>query len=167
MPTQKKTAKRKTASRSSSSRQTSSRSRKKTAAQKSDERVIWSAVLFVLGLLTLAFTLITGENLWLTTHNILLGAFGMAAVLVPVVLIYAAIMLAKDKEKNAVIGKVMQGIIMILVLCAAAEIFSSNTHDPKAALNKRVMDLMESGKDFKGGGLFSAVLGIPLLDLFG
>ncbi|MBQ8979239.1 MAG: DNA translocase FtsK [Oscillospiraceae bacterium] len=29
------------------------------------------------------------------------------------------------------------------------------------------MDLMESGKDFKGGGLFSAVLGIPLLDLFG
>ncbi|MBQ3919509.1 MAG: DNA translocase FtsK 4TM domain-containing protein [Oscillospiraceae bacterium] len=152
----------KTASRSSSSK-------KKTqqAQASSDNKVIWSAVLFVLGLLMLAFTVITGENLWLTMHNVLLGAFGVAAILVPFVLIYAAVMLAKDKEKNTIAGKVIQGVILILILCAAAEIFSAEKLDPTIAKNKLAMDLMEKGKSFKGGGLLSFVLGIPLLSLFG
>ena len=128
----------KTASRSSSSK-------KKTqqAQASSDNKVIWSAVLFVLGLLMLAFTVITGENLWLTMHNVLLGAFGVAAILVPFVLIYAAVMLAKDKEKNTIAGKVIQGVILILILCAAAEIFSAEKLDPTIAKNKLAMDLME------------------------
>ncbi|MBR4224081.1 MAG: DNA translocase FtsK 4TM domain-containing protein, partial [Oscillospiraceae bacterium] len=169
MPTQKKktTTKGKTTTRSKTGTSSRSNTSSKKTAKGSDDRVIWSAVLFVLGLLTLAFTLVTGEDLWLTMHNILLGAFGVASILVPVVLIYAAIMLAKDKEKNAVVGKVMQGIIMILVLSAAAEIFASDTHAPDTAFNKMVMDLMENGREFKGGGLFSIVLGIPLLKLFG
>ena len=42
---------------------------------------------------------------------------------------------------------------MQLVLSAAAEIFASDTHSSDTAFNKMVMDLMENGREFKGGGL--------------
>ena len=162
----------KTASRSSTkkttTRSTSSRNTKTASKQNdADKKVVWSAGLFICGLLIMAFTFITGENAWLRIHNTLLGAFGVAVFIVPLVMIYAAVMIATDKGRNAIIGKMVQGTLLIFIFCAAAEIFSSKGIDKNLATSKLIMDLMENGKEFKGGGLFAIVLGIPLLSLFG
>ena len=146
----------------------SSRSKKSSSKGNSgDRKVFWSALLLITGILILAFTLITGESVWYFIHNTLLGAFGVAVVLVPIVLIYASVMIGLDKEKDKVIGKVLQGAVLVILVCAAAQIFSDYTIDRSLALSKIADDLMENGKQFKGGGIFSVAVGIPLLMAFG
>ncbi|MBQ4486956.1 MAG: hypothetical protein II936_08130, partial [Oscillospiraceae bacterium] len=132
-----------------------------------DSKVLWSALLFILGILISAFTIITGESLWKDVHDVLLGAFGVGVIFVPVVLIAASVMIATDTEKNAIIGKVLQGILLIFLLCGAVQIFSAKEIDRAHAVSKMINDLIEDGRHFKGGGLFSCIFGIPLLIAFG
>ncbi len=139
----------------------------KKAAENSSDKVLWSTVLFALGVLIAAFAIIKGESVWLGIHNIILGLFGVATFLVPVVLIYAAIMIAADKSKSAISSKVMQGAILTLLFCAIIQIFFADDMDDTATLRVIVATLYENGKEFSGGGLLSIVLGLSLMALFG
>lgn len=55
-------------------RKTTSSSRSKAAQEKQEkntgDRVLWSAILFALGVLILAFTVVKGESAWNSIHNI-------------------------------------------------------------------------------------------------
>lgn len=113
-----KVAERKTTA-SSRSKQT------KQAEQESGDRVFWSAMLFALGALILAFALIKGESAWNSIHNIFLGMFGWTAFIIPFVLIYVSVMIAMDKSRQTVQGRVIQCLIIILLLSAFARIISS------------------------------------------
>lgn len=129
--------------------------------------MLWSTVIFAVGILIAAFAFIEGESAWLAIHNLILGLFGIASVLVPVVLIYASVMIATDKTRSTVAGKVIQGLVLVLLFCAVIEIFFSDPIEEGVTLGKIVTDLYENGKEFKGGGLFSIVIGVPLVKLFG
>lgn len=136
-------------------------------AKRANDRVLWSTVIFAAGILILAFLLFEGESAWLAIHNIILGLFGVGAVLVPPILIYASVMISKDTERETVSGKVAQGILLVLLCCAVIQIFFSEPIDPDITLGKLLTDLFEDGKAMHGGGLFSAVIALPLLKLFG
>ena len=136
-------------------------------AQNANDKVLWSTVLFALGVLIAAFAAIEGESAWLAVHNLILGLFGITSVLVPFVLIYASIMIAADRTRQTIAGKVIQGIILILICCAVIQIFFAEPLDPDITLGKLITDLYENGKVFRGGGFFSIVIGVPLLKLFG
>lgn len=155
---------------SSKSKSSASRSRSTKAEQEAknaNDKVLWSTVLFALGILVAAFTAVEGESAWLAVHNLILGLFGITSALVPVILIYASIMIASDKTRQTIAGKVIQGVILILISCAVIQIFFSDPFDPDITLGKIITDLYENGKAFKGGGFFSIVIGVPLLKLFG
>lgn len=136
-------------------------------AKRDNDKVLWSAVLFALGILIAAFAAVEGESAWLGVHNLILGLFGVAVVLVPPILIYASIMIASDKTRQTIAGKVIQGIVLVLISCAVIQIFFSEPFDSDITLGRIISNLYENGKNFSGGGFFAIVLGVPLLKLFG
>ncbi|MCI7767440.1 MAG: DNA translocase FtsK [Oscillospiraceae bacterium] len=156
---------------SSSGKKSSSSKGRQTKAEieskRANDRVLWSTVIFAVGILILAFLLFEGESAWLAIHNIILGLFGVGAILVPPILIYASVMISKDAERDTVSGKLAQGILLVLLCCAVIQIFFSDPINPDITFGKLLTDLFEDGKAMHGGGLFSAIIALPLLKLFG
>ena len=136
-------------------------------AKRANDRVLWSTVMFASAILLLTFLLFEGESAWLAIHNIFLGLFGVGAVLVPAILLYLSILISNDEERTTISGRLAQGIILVLICCAVIQIFFSDPIDPDITLGKLLTDLFENGKAMHGGGLFSAVVALPLLKLFG
>lgn len=162
-----KLAAKKTAA-SAKRKSTSSRSSRSTAGSKAgNDKVLWSTLLFAAAVLTLAFTVIKGESAWLAIHNFLLGMFGMTVFLVSPVMIYASFMIAREKDAQNIKGKVIQGIVLIIMLCAALQIFMVGKMSSPLKFGELIAKLFDSGKALEGGGLTSIILGIPLLALFG
>ena len=123
-------------------------------------------MLFALGALILAFALIKGESAWNSIHNIFLGMFGWTAFVVPAVLIYVSVMIAMDKSRQTVQGRVIQCFIMILLLSAFARIISG-TALPEVNLFEEISPaLYAEGKQLRGGGVMGVFIGVPLLMLF-
>ena len=155
----------------STAKKTSSSQKRPTKAEleakQANDKVLWSTVLFASGILIAAFAAVEGESAWYSVHNLILGLFGIATVLVPVILIYASIMIASDKTRATIAGKVIQGIILVLICCAVIQIFFAEPFDENVTLGKIISDLYENGKEFRGGGFFSIIIGVPLIMLFG
>lgn len=151
-------------------RKTTASSRSKAAQEKQEkntgDRVLWSAILFALGVLILAFTLIKGESAWNSIHNIFLGMFGFSVFIVPVILIYVSVMIAMDKTHQAVEGKVIQCFIIIFLLSAFVQIVSSVAIPEGNLFEEIIPTLYAEGKQLRGGGVFSVILAVPLLMLF-
>lgn len=152
-------------------RKTTASSRSKQTKQANQEqnggdRVFWSAVLFALGALILAFTLVKGESAWNSIHNIFLGMFGWTAFVVPFVLMYVSVMIAMDKSRQTVQGRVIQCFIMILLLSAFARIISSSAMPKGNLFEEMIPALYAEGKQLRGGGVMSVFVGVPLLLLF-
>lgn len=151
-------------------RKTTSSSRSKAAQEKQEknagDRVLWSAILFALGALILAFTVVKGESAWNSIHNIFLGMFGFSVFLVPVILIYVSVMIAMDRAHQAVEGKVIQCFMMIFLLSAFVQIVSSTALPEGNLFEEIIPTLYAEGKQLRGGGVFSVILAVPLLMLF-
>lgn len=141
----------------------SAQSKKENSAA---DKVLWSAVLFALGALTAAFTLIKGESAWNGIHNIFLGMFGISVFFVPFILIYVSVMIAMDKSQQTVQGKVIQCFVMIFLLSALMQIFSSSEISEGNLFEEIIPTLYSEGKQLRGGGVFSVLLAVPLLALF-
>ena len=142
----------------------------KAAAEKENEirhdKVLWSTLLFALGVLTLAFMLIPGESVWNSIHNVLLGLFGVSVFLVPVIMIYVSIMIALDKGEHYVSVRVLQCFILILLLSGFVQIVFSGELQGEKLFDEILPILFSEGKKLRGGGLLSIIIAGPLLALF-
>lgn len=138
----------------------------KAPEKAANDRVLWSAALFALGALTAAFTYIKGEAAWSSIHNIFLGMFGIAALFVPLILIYVSVMIAMDKERQAVQGKVIQCFTVIFLLSAFVQAVSAVELPEGGLFEDIIPTLYAEGKQLRGGGVFSVLLAVPLLALF-
>lgn len=134
--------------------------------QEAGDRVFWSASLFALGVLILAFAVIRGESAWNSIHNMFLGMFGFSVFLVPALLIYVSVMIAMDASRNTVQGRVIQCFIMILLLSAFVQIVSSSEIAGGNLFEETIPALYAEGKQLRGGGVMSVFIGVPLLLLF-
>lgn len=130
------------------------------------DRVLWSTVLFAAGVLAAAFTLIKGESLWNTIHNIFLGLFGVTAFLVPIVMIYASIMIAMDKTELYVSTRLVQCAAAILLLTGFVQIFFAGELQGERLFDEILPALYAEGKKLRGGGVMSIIIAGPLLALF-
>lgn len=130
------------------------------------DRVLWSTVLFAAGVLAAAFTLIKGESLWNTIHNIFLGLFGVTAFLVPIVMIYASIMIAMDKTELYVSTRLVQCAAAILLLTGFVQIFFAGELQGERLFDEILPALYSEGKKLRGGGVMSIIIAGPLLALF-
>lgn len=142
----------------------------KDAAEKENEirhdKVLWSTLLFALGVLTLAFMLIPGESVWNSIHNVLLGLFGVSVFLVPVIMIYVSIMIALDKGEHYVSVRVLQCFILILLISGFVQIVFSGELQGEKLFDEILPIMFSEGKKLRGGGLLSIIIAGPLLALF-
>lgn len=130
-----------------------------------EKRRTFSIVLFFYGLFMLFVTFIEGAGLWKTLYDFHRGMFGLSAFLYAPLVMYIAIMIAADKSQNAVITKLMQGILLILLFSGLAQILVAGDVEGKTALLK-IKGLYRDGINLKGGGLLSAIFGWSLLAAF-
>ena len=159
-----------------SARSSGSDNRKAEILKKNAERRhITSVVLFAIGVLILAFTLFgktSGEDLsaWDGIHSFIFGVFGISSFLVGPIIIYISVMISADRTKATISKRMIQLILMILLISAAAlVIFVGTTKNPEIAeptLSDTIVYAYENGIELIGGGVIGLILGAPLL-LFG
>ena len=128
---------------------------------------MWSVILFALGIFTLFLAFLAGNAGWKTLHNIFRGIFGIGAFLVPVILIYIAVLKAKQTEQNKVTSRSIISVIMLLLITAAYQIISCGTVLPegKSGLRQGIKYLYLEGQKLKSGGVVGGILGAPMLKL--
>ena len=93
------------------------------------------------------------------------GLFGVTVFLFAPMIIYVALMIASDVTQNKVIAKVVEGSVLMLLISGMAQIIQVGSVDGSSFWLKLV-GLFNDGKQLRGGGLASALLGWPLLSLF-
>ena len=132
--------------------------------------VLFAAGIFLLALACIGDAAAEKPTAWDTLHGFLFGTFGAGAFLTGPVLIYIAVMISADMTKATVAKRMMQLILLILLICAAAQvIFVGSVGDPSAenaSLGDTIGYVYDKGKLLSGGGIAGLVLGAPLL-LFG
>ncbi len=135
-------------------------------------RNIWSIFLFAAGVLLICFAFIGDisveePSMWDHIHGFLCGLFGMAVFLVGPVVIYVAVMLSADKKSSTIRAKMFQLVLIILLICAAAQvIFVGDFAEKGTDFAKTIQVVYERGTQISGGGLAGMVFGVPLM-LFG
>lgn len=136
-----------------------------TAVRERENRRFWSYILFFFGILELLITFVEGDGLWKWLHELNRGLFGVTVFLFAPMIIYVALMIASDVTHNKVIAKAVEGSVLMLLISGMAQIIQVGSVDGSSFWLKLV-GLFNDGKQLRGGGLASALLGWPLLSLF-
>lgn len=139
----------------------------KKAAPQNESNQLWSIILFALGILSALMVLVRGTKGWLALHNLLLGLFGIAAFLIPVILIYTAIKLGTEQTRKNISGRTVWCIAMIFLASAAFQIFFVGEIPEKQRFLNQLKSLYKNGTDLKSGGVASMLIAGPLLRFFG
>lgn len=161
---------------SASTRKRTSTAKKNTKAVSEAKRIqkhrMWSTVLSIVGVFLIFLTWLKGESLWNSMQMIMWGLFGISAALVAPIVIYVAIMLALDKSKSAVVVKLVQGLLLILLVSPMFEIIYGFTSKAGAFVGEdftaKLTNLYQNGSiNHQGGGALSIFLGGALTGLCG
>ncbi|MBR6051169.1 MAG: hypothetical protein IKP68_08215 [Clostridia bacterium] len=138
-------------------------------------RHVISVVMFAVGLFIIALSFIGNSfaekmSAWDHLHAFIYGLFGLTVFLVGPVIICIAVMISADMTRSTVAKRLLQLVLMILLLSAAAQvIFVGSIGDPaaeNAGFGDTIGYVYEKGKALSGGGVAGLILGAPLL-LFG
>ncbi len=127
-------------------------------------RRIASVIMFALGIFLTLLAIIPGSEGWRALYNVMHGLFGFSAYLTGPALIYIAIITSAKEPKTAIAWTVFKCVFFLLLICAAVEIFAVGKVNGES-FGEVVKNLYINGKDFRGGGFFALILGVPLLFL--
>ena len=138
-----------------------------TAEKKSREtRRFWSYILFFLGVAELLLTFVSGDGFWNKMFIANRGIFGISVFLAGPLMIYVALQIASDKKQSAVVARVIQGLVLMILLSATAQIFFGQPI-VGSTFGKKIAFLYSGGTALAGGGVAAAPVGWPLLAVFG
>jgi len=96
------------------------RNAERSAAQKQ----VVAIVLFCIALFLICIVFIPGGGLWGGIRTLSFGLFGFSAFVIPLLLLYVAVMTTLDKAGTKVGFKVAEALALIVLLCSAVHIFS-------------------------------------------
>ena len=172
MATQKKTTKKKASGKSTSSK---AKSTKKSQPIPESQPLLTPRIrAIILGALSLFFVIlifVQSVNLWSTVRSALFGVFGFATFLVPVFLMYMAIITDKEKQIQHFKSKVALCILIVLLIGALIYVATGTPHSEKgylACAGELYLDIFESESYFTfGAGFIGGLLGYPMASLIG
>lgn len=130
---------------------------------KQSRHQVAAIVLFACAVLSICLLFITGERLWKIFGDLLRGLFGLCAFLVPALLVYIAVIAAKEKPEGYLTRKTWLAGICLVALCTTVEVFAA---DINANYFTALIDAYSNGVDLGNGGLVGAILGYPFEYLF-
>lgn len=172
MATQKKTTKKKTSGKSTSSK---AKSTKKSQPIPESQPLLTPRIrAIILGALSLFFVIlifVQSVNLWSTVRSALFGVFGFATFLVPVILMYMAIITDKEQQIQHFKSKVALCILIVLLIGALIYVATGTPHSEKgylACAGELYLDIFKSESYFTfGAGFIGGLLGYPMASLIG
>lgn len=129
-------------------------------------RQISAIIMFTLGVLLFAIEVIPGAGIWQWLKDTLYGIFGIAALVIPIALIYIAVMATLDKTIGDIKHKIWQTGVLVALICALVEIGAKVPYKGQNFWDT-IVTLFNDGKVLKSGGVFSAIFGWPLLSMCG
>ena len=136
------------------------------AAQENPVNQFWSIILFSAGVLIFLLTVIEGNSGWNVIHNILRGLFGISVFIVPVILIYTAVLIGMERSQRTVYGRAMWGIGLIIISSSVVQVIFEGLPQGDSFLQK-CKYLYETGSELEGGGVLSALVAWPLMKFLG
>lgn len=172
MATQKKTTKKKASGKSTSSK---AKNTKKCQPIPESQPLLTPRIrAIILGALSLFFVIlifVQSVNLWSTVRSALFGVFGFATFLVPVFLMYMAIITDKEKQIQHFKSKVALCVLIVLLIGALIYVATGTPHSEKgylACAGELYLDIFESESYFTfGAGFIGGLLGYPMASLIG
>ncbi len=126
----------------------------------------WSVLLFAIAILILLLTFVPGSAAWLAIHRLLRGFFGLTLLMIPVMLAYIAVMLDKDETPQKIATRALTGFAASAFLSGFIEIMFGGGRLLGVSIPNSMRLLFDEGVQMGGGGMLSALIAIPLLDLF-
>lgn len=120
--------------------------------------VVWFAVSVFL----FALAVYPGGKVWLSLHNIIFGLFGITAFLYPVYIFTVTVIYSMGKLSGLFKLKAMEAGVLIALIGAAADVFSTFEALSYGAHILSVFTV----HSWKGGGAFGAIFGNALYQLF-
>ncbi len=127
---------------------------------------LWAVVLFAVGILFAALTLIPGQNVWKFCHDAVFGLFGACAFLIAPLMIYIAVLASLDRPFHAIGVKVVQAFLLLILISSAIQIFGSAEITGQTFFDK-IASLYADGIKLRGGGVAAGLVAWPLSSLFG
>lgn len=124
-------------------------------------------ILIAIATLLSLIIFISGENVWKLAHEIFLGLFGTSAILWPILLFYISIVTALSKINGTIKSKIWLAVSIILIFDTLLYSFDNQTQNLFLGYFKTLSVLYQKGIYNHGEGLFSGILGIPFVFLFG
>lgn len=134
------------------------------AVQRQKAAIIMMAV--AVFLLCVAF--IKGESVWLSLHNAMFGIFGFCAYILPAVLIYMAIVYAKDKPLGSIAANLTGTGIFVALLSGAIHIFANEAeYLSLISIRDQIADSWDKASALDNGGVIGSIIGGLISKLFG
>lgn len=145
----------------------------KTAPEKKEvsptiKRQKTAIIMMAAAVFLLCVAFIEGESVWLSLHNAMFGIFGFCAYVLPAVLIYMAIVYAKDKPLGSIAANLTGVGIFVALLSGAVHTFA-NTAEYLSSIGVgiQISDAWSKAEAFANGGVIGAIIGGLIAKLFG
>ncbi len=130
-------------------------------------------LLFSFSIIFLFLVLIKGENIWKSIHMFLWGIFGVTSILCPFVLIYISIITSRERTNTSISSKICLSVVFIILVCTIFYVFRKHDKNSEYLYWHQLLNLYNIGSNInmsivsRGAGLFSGLIGIPLVVLLG
>ena len=125
------------------------------------QREIAAIVLLVFGVVAFLLAAIPGESGWTSIHNFVLGVAGFCAFVIPILLIYLAVILSMDKFSNNITAKCVEVVLLLLFLSATIFMFKSYDGSSFSAFSDFIIKEYNAA-DGLGSGVIGTLLGFPI-----
>lgn len=136
---------------------------RQTEAERRAHEQVAAVILLAAAILFICILLIEGESLWGWLHTFFFGLLGWCAYLVPVLMVYIAVLLAREKAAASLSTKLWQCGLLILSISSTVHIFHA---DPGANYFASLGSAYTDGTHVQGGGFCGALLGDVMERLF-
>lgn len=127
-------------------------------------RRVASVVLFAAGIVLTLLAIIPGTQGWNALYSVMHGLFGVGAYTAGPLMIFSAVVISMQKTHSVIAFTVAKCVLFLLMFCAALEIFGVGRVNGES-FGELCVNLYKGGVEFKGGGFFAIILGVPLLFL--
>ena len=147
----------------------SSKHSSKQAARKTAKRQVYAIIWLAVAVLWACIVFIRGENLWTWIHNFMFSIFGITALILPVLLGFAAIMVALDKMSKAVKVRTVETAVLAVLIGATIDVFAN--YNQNLLFGDHISNIYAAGEKIgtavKGGGVIGTLISHPVCAAFG
>ena len=124
------------------------------------KRQKYAIILMAAAVFLACLIFIEGESFWFTMHSAIFGIFGFCTYVLPVMLVYMAVIYAKDKPLGSIAANLTGIGVLVALLSGAIHIFANTTEYLRdISFIQQIPDCWTKGSAFGNGGVIGALIG--------